>query len=35
MISDFSGVALEFALIFDKPLIYTDVHLDKGQYDAW
>lgn len=34
MISDFSGVMFDFALIFDKPLIYTDVQFDPAPYDA-
>ena len=34
MISDFSGVMFEFALIFDKPVIYADTTFDKGPYDA-
>ena len=35
MISDFSGVIFDFALVFDKPVIYTDPNFDKGPYDAW
>lgn len=35
MISDFSGVMLDFALVFDKPVIYADVEFDKGQYDYY
>ncbi len=35
MISDFSGVMFEFALIYDKPIIYTDTHFDPAPYDAW
>ena len=35
MISDFSGVMFEFALIYDKPIIYTDTHFDSSPYDAW
>lgn len=34
MISDFSGVMFDFALVFDKPLIYTDVQFDASPYDA-
>ena len=34
MISDFSGVMFDFSLIFDKPLIYTEVQYDKNPYDA-
>ena len=35
MISDFSGVIFEFALVFGKPVIYADVSFDKAPYDAW
>ncbi len=35
LISDFSGVIFEFALIYDKPVIYTDPKFDVGPYDAW
>lgn len=35
MISDFSGVIFDFALIFDKPVIYTDSRFELDQYDAW
>lgn len=35
LISDFSGVLFDFALAFDKPVIYADVSFDKGPYDAW
>ena len=35
LISDFSGVMFDFALVFDKPIIYTDTNFDKGPYDAW
>lgn len=35
LISDFSGVIFDFALIFDKPIIYTDTKFDKAPYDAW
>ena len=34
LISDFSGVLFDFALVFDKPIIYTDTHFDKSVYDA-
>jgi len=34
MISDFSGVIFDFALVFDKPIIYADTSFDKSQYDA-
>ncbi len=35
LVSDFSGVIFDFALIYDKPVIYTDPHIDTGVYDAW
>lgn len=35
LISDFSGVIFDFALIYDKPIIYTDTHFDASPYDAW
>lgn len=36
MISDFSGVVVDFALVFDKPIIYADVSFDAAPYDqAW
>lgn len=35
LVSDFSGVIFEFALIFDRPVIYTDPKMDLGPYDAW
>lgn len=35
LISDFSGVIFEFALVYDKPVIYTDPKFDLGLYDAW
>ena len=36
MISDFSGVIFDFALVFEKPVIYTEFKLDKSPYDcAW
>ena len=34
MISDFSGVMFDFSLVFDKPVIYTDVEFDSAPYDA-
>ena len=34
MISDFSGVMFDFCLVFNKPLIYTDVQFDASPYDA-
>lgn len=35
MISDFSGVIFDFALVFDKPVIYADTEFDSSPYDAW
>ncbi|MBQ7827223.1 MAG: CDP-glycerol glycerophosphotransferase family protein [Clostridia bacterium] len=35
LISDFSGVILDFTLIYDKPVIYTDPKFDVSLYDAW
>ncbi len=35
MISDFSGVIFDFALVFNKPVICTDTKLDISPYDAW
>ena len=34
MISDFSGVIFDYAFIFDKTVIYTDVKFDPSPYDA-
>lgn len=34
LISDFSGVMFEFAMVFDKPVIYTDTKFDPSPYDA-
>lgn len=35
LISDFSGVVFDFALVYDKPVIYTDTEFDTAPYDAW
>lgn len=35
LISDFSGVIFDFALAFDKPVIYADTSFDYGIYDQW
>ena len=35
LVSDFSGVVFDFALVYDKPVIYTDPKFDVGPYDAW
>lgn len=34
MITDFSGVMFDYALIFDRPFIYADIEFDKSPYDA-
>ncbi len=34
MITDFSGVMFDYALIFDRPFIYADIDFDKSAYDA-
>ena len=34
MISDFSGVMFDFALVFNKPVIYADTSFDTAPYDA-
>ena len=34
LISDFSGVTLDYALVFDKPLIYAETSHDKSVLDA-
>ena len=34
LISDFSGVMFDYALIFDRPLIYADTSFDASPYDA-
>ncbi len=35
LISDFSGVVFDFALVFDKPILYADTSFDKSIYDCW
>lgn len=35
LISDFSGIIFEFALVYDKPVIYASATIDKAPYDAW
>ncbi len=35
LISDFSGVTLDFTLVYGKPIIYTDPNFDLSPYDAW
>ena len=34
-ISDFSGVFFDFALVFDKPIMYMDTDYDNGWYDYY
>lgn len=34
LITDFSGIIFDFALLFDKPLIYADTKFDTLPYDA-
>ncbi len=33
MITDFSGVMFDYALVFDRPFIYADTDFDKSPYD--
>ncbi len=35
LISDFSGVIMDFALVYGKPVVYTDPNFDLSPYDAW
>ena len=35
LISDFSGVIFDFALVFDKPVICADTKFDRAPYDFW
>ncbi len=35
LISDFSGIIFDFALVYGKPVIYTDPNFDLSPYDAW
>ena len=35
LFSDFSGVIFDFALVFDKPVIYADTSFDRSPYDCW
>ena len=34
MVTDFSGVAFDYALVFDRPLVYTEATYDPSMYDA-
>ncbi len=35
LISDFSAVVFDFALVYDKPIIYTETNFDRAPYDYW
>ena len=35
LISDFSGVILDYALVFDRPVIFVETSFDNGIYDSW
>ena len=35
LISDFSGVILDYALVFDRPVIFAETSFDNGIYDSW
>lgn len=35
LISDFSGVILDYALVFDRPVIFAETAFDNGIYDSW
>lgn len=35
IISDFSGVIYDYALVYNKPVIYADTSFDKSPYDAY
>ncbi|MCR5296163.1 MAG: CDP-glycerol glycerophosphotransferase family protein [Clostridiales bacterium] len=34
LISDFSGVIIDYAFVFEKPVIYADISFDREPYDA-
>lgn len=34
LISDFSAIMYEYAFLFNRPVIYTDIDFDNGVYDA-
>ena len=34
LVSDFSGILFDYALVFGKPVIYADTSFDKSPYDA-
>lgn len=35
LIADFSGIIIDCAFIFEKPVIYADISFDKAPYDAY
>lgn len=35
MVTDFSGVAFDFSLVYDKPIIYANPNFNLDVYDAW
>ncbi len=35
LISDFSGVILDYTLVFDRPVIFAETSFDNGIYDSW
>lgn len=35
LISDFSGIIFDYCLVFDKPILYTEVQYDTAPYDCW
>lgn len=35
MVTDFSGVAFDFSLVYDKPIIYANPDFNVDVYDAW
>ena len=34
LLSDFSGVIFDFALVFDKPILYADTSFDPSPHEA-
>ena len=34
LVTDFSGVVLDFSLVFDRPVLYTEPNIDRAPYDA-
>ena len=35
LIADFSGIIIDCAFVFEKPVIYADISFDKAPYDAY